>query len=56
MGEKFDDKGPIRRRRRIQEYNIQLDVRETNMGLPQLRWRDQHILQEDGTGNARPNP
>jgi hypothetical protein len=26
--------------------------RRRNVGCPQLRWRDQHIIQEDGTGHA----
>jgi hypothetical protein len=30
--------------------------RRRNTGRPQLRWRDQHNFQEDGTGPAWPNP
>jgi hypothetical protein len=25
---------------------------DENIGFPQLRWRDQHILQEDGTDHV----
>jgi hypothetical protein len=27
-----------------------------NIGCPQLRWRVQHTLKEDGIDNIRPNP
>jgi hypothetical protein len=30
--------------------------RKWSIGCPQLRWRDQHTLQEDGTDHVWPNP
>jgi hypothetical protein len=27
-----------------------------HIGRPQLRWKDQYTLQEDGTGQVWPNP
>jgi hypothetical protein len=56
MGGESADNGSMRRSRRIWEYNIQLDVRGSNIGRPQLRRRDQHTLQEDGTDQTWPNP
>jgi hypothetical protein len=37
----------------ISTYNPK---RRRNIGRPQLRWRDRHTLQEDGTNQTRPNP
>jgi hypothetical protein len=39
--------------KKILTYNPK---RKRNIGRPQLRWRDQHTLQEDGTDHVRPNP
>jgi hypothetical protein len=39
--------------KKILTYNPK---RKRNVGRPQLRWRDQHTLQEDGTDQAWSNP
>jgi hypothetical protein len=39
--------------KKILTYNTK---RKRNTGRPQLRWRDQYTLQEDGTDHVWPNP
>jgi hypothetical protein len=39
--------------KKILTYNPK---RKRNIGRPQLRWRDQQTLQEDGTDHVWPNP
>jgi hypothetical protein len=36
--------------------NILPPPQKRNIAPPQLRWRNQHTLQEDGTDHAWPNP
>jgi hypothetical protein len=53
----FDHSGIIKfYERKINELQRIRPNKTKNMGSLQLRWRDQHTLQEDGTEQAKPNP